>query len=266
MFDYITNLFKKKSTMEELKEVIEDDDQTQPDGGTEIIKNILTAVKLNGTDVVIPKVSVVCANVDMDYDETMQLIHSAPKSRYPVYEKEKDNIIGYLHIKAVLTFPEKNKKHFDIQKLVKPAIYVPESMPVLELYKEMRDNNLHIAVVIDEYGAFDGIITITDLLTKIIGEFDDDAQINDIQILNDSSIICHGATKLQKIDELWGLNLDETHDDDIITLGGYIFAMNGALPRKKTTILDEKNAVNLTILEVDDRRILKVQIDKISTR
>ncbi len=270
MIDIIKKLFVKKSKIQEIHEIINESEDLNQEAleGESYIKNILNAVELTAQDVCVPKGNVISVSSEATYEEITKIISITPKSRYPVYEDNKDNIIGFIHIKSVLTYPNKSPKtkKFELKKFVKPVIYAAFSMPALELLKQMLSNNVHIAILIDEYGAFDGIITLTDLLSEIIGEIGDDFsihQVNEIQIVNDDVIICEGATKLEKIDALWNIKLDESRDDDILTLGGLIFALNGELPRKDSIIIDEINQVKFIILDANDRKITKVRIEKI---
>jgi magnesium and cobalt transporter len=177
-------------------------------------------------------------NIEDPVDELLHLVIDTGHSRFPVYEGERDNIIGILLAKDLLKL--QRAPELNIRALLRPAVFVPESKGLNDLLRQFRDNRNHLAIVIDEYGRTAGLITIEDVLEQIVGEIEDEFDIaddaGDIFGLPDRSFRVSGDTAIERVDEAFGVDLrqarqaDDDHDFD--TLGGLIAHEMGHVPHR----------------------------------
>ena len=229
--------------------------------GRKMIDSIFEFDDLLAYEIMTPRTDVFMIDLNDDrgeyFDELMELTHS----RIPVYEDDPDNIVGILHIKDYLY--NATKKGFDnvrIKKLLRPAYFVPETKNVDALFKEMQKHNYHLAILIDEYGGFSGIVSVEDIIEQIVGDIDDEFDEEDrvIERVDDNTFIVDGNVYLDDLEEETGVELESENSE---TIGGFIIDLMGEIPKarvKYDPIRYEK--YEFTILKVKDRRIEKVRI------
>jgi magnesium and cobalt transporter len=174
-------------------------------------------------------------NIDSPYDEILHVVIDTAHSRFPVYEGERENIIGILLAKDLLKL--QRAPELNIRALLRPAVFVPESKGLNDLLREFRGNRNHLAVVIDEFGRIAGLITIEDVLEQIVGEiedeFDIDADEGDIFGLADRTYRVSGDTAIERVNEAFGVTLAATDDEqDFDTIGGLIAHEMGHVPKR----------------------------------
>jgi magnesium and cobalt transporter len=169
--------------------------------------------------------------IDAPYDELLHLVIDTAHSRFPVYEGERENIIGILLAKDLLKL--QRAPELNIRALLRPATFVPESKGLNDLLREFRGNRNHLAIVIDEFGRVAGLITIEDVLEEIVGEIEDEFDVDedegDIFALADSTWRVSGDTPIERINEAFGLRLS---DEDFDTIGGLIAHTMGHVPKR----------------------------------
>lgn len=226
----------------------------------EMINNIFEFDDTEVAEIMTHRTEVIAIPIDANIDEVVNLVFNEKYTRFPVYENNIDNIIGILHVKDLLRYKEKYvEANFSIKQILRPAYYVPDSKKISDLFKEMQNQKVHMAIVIDEYGGTAGIVTIEDLIEEIVGNiFDEyDEEEIDIQEINENEYIIEGLTGLDDVEELLNIGLPV---DDYDTLSGFIISLLGRLPDDNDH--DEVKFGNCTfkIMEVDEKVISKVKV------
>ena len=192
------------------------------------------------------------------WDELMELRYS----RIPVSDGDPDNIVGILHIKDYLYNAAMNGfDNVDIRELLRPAYFVPETKNIDALFHELQKERQHLAVLIDEYGGFSGIVTVEDIIEQIVGDIDDEYDEEDrvIETVDANTYIVDGNVYLDDLEEETGVKLESDNSE---TIGGFIIDLTGEIPKEKATHkpIDYEN-YRFTILNVKDRRIEKLKIE-----
>jgi magnesium and cobalt transporter len=196
-----------------------------------MLEGVLRIAKMSAGDVMVaaPKMDVL--NVESGYEEMLHQIIETGHSRFPVYEGDRENIIGILLAKDLLK--RQRSPDLNIRTLIRPAAFVPETKGLNDLLREFRGNRNHQAIVIDEYGRVAGLITIEDVLEEIVGEiedeFDEDDEAGDIYALADGSWRVDGETAIERVSEAFGTPFD---DNDFETIGGLIAHEMGHVPKR----------------------------------
>lgn len=226
----------------------------------EMINNIFELDDTEVSEIMTHRTEVIAIPIEANIEEVVNLVFNEKYTRFPVYENNIDNIVGILHVKDLLRYKEKYEDgKFTIKDIIRPAYYVPDSKKISDLFKEMQNQKVHMAIVIDEYGGTAGIVTIEDLIEEIVGNiFDEyDEEENDIQEVNENEYIIEGLTGLDDVEELLNIGLPV---DDYDTLSGFIIGLLGRLPDDNDH--DEVKYGNCTfkIMEVDEKVISKVKV------
>lgn len=229
--------------------------------GRKMIDSIFEFDDLLAYEIMTPRTDVFMIDLDDDrseyFEELMELTHS----RIPVYQGDPDNIVGILHIKDYLYHA--SKKGFDnlkIKKLLRPAYFVPETKNIDALFRELQINKQHLAMLIDEYGGFSGIVSVEDIIEQIVGDIDDEFDEEDriIEKVDDNTFIVDGNVYLDDLEEETGVDLES---DTSETIGGFIIDQMGEIPKERVKydpVVYEN--YEFTIAKVKDRRIEKVRI------
>lgn len=242
-------------------------DQGQESGelkedGRKMIDSIFDFDDLLAYEIMTPRTDVFMIDLEDDredyFEEMMELTHS----RIPVYEGDADNIIGMLHIKDYLL----NASHVgfdnvDIRSLLRPVYLVPETKNIDSLFKELQKEKHHIAILIDEYGGFSGIVSIEDIIEQIVGDIDDEYDEEDrvIEKVDDRTYIVDGNVYLDDLDDETPVSLESDNSE---TIGGFIIDLMGEIPKEDVKYSPIRfEDYDFTILEVKDRRIERIRID-----
>lgn len=205
--------------------------------GTEsriMMEGVMKISQMHVAEIMIPAAKMDLIDVDMDMSEMLALIIEIGHSRYPVYEKDKENIIGVLMTKDVLKW--QRAPELNLKVLLRTAVFVPETKKLTDLLREFKKNRNHMAMVIDEFGRISGLVTFEDLLEEIVGEiedeFDTDTGEGDIYSLVDKSFRVAGHTDVLKINTEFGVKLNSEGEEQFETIGGLIAHLMGHVPRK----------------------------------
>jgi magnesium and cobalt transporter len=203
-----------------------------------MLEGVIRMAEMTAGDVMLASTRMDLLNIEDPVDELLHQVIDTGHSRFPVYEGERDNIIGILLAKDLLKL--QRAPELNIRALLRPAVFVPESKGLNDLLRQFRDNRNHLAIVIDEYGRTAGLITIEDVLEQIVGEIEDEFDIaddaGDIFGLPDRSFRVSGDTAIERVDEAFGVDLrqarqaEDEHDFD--TLGGLIAHEMGHVPHR----------------------------------
>lgn len=195
-------------------------------------------------------------------DEFIKLKHS----RIPVYDDEVDNILGIIYTKDyLLEAIDVGIKSVDIRKLIKPAFFVPEKIETDKLFSQMQKDHTHMAILIDEYGGFSGLVTMEDLVEEIVGDMDDtfDKDLPDIRTSTKGSYIVKGSTSIKDLNDILGLDIDE-ENDQYDTVGGFIIDKLGFIPDDDCDQAVNYKDYEFKILYIEDTRIKIVRVKKIN--
>ncbi len=231
------------------------------DAQIEMINNIFEFDDIDVADIMTHRTDMVCIDDDEPLSEAVKLSIENGFSRIPVYEEDPDDIVGIVYIKDFLKYVGTNlPKTKTVKDMMRPAYYVPETKRCGELFTEMTEKRVQMAVVIDEYGGTAGIVTLEDLLESIVGNIQDeyDQEDEEISIINDTIFEVDGITDIEEVEEHIGKTFPE---GDYDTIGGYIISVLGFLPQdgEMNEVIFEN--VKFTVLNVEERRIGKVKVE-----
>ena len=227
----------------------------------EMINNIFEFDDIDVADIMTHRTDMVCIDDDEPLSEAVKLSIENGFSRIPVYEEDPDNIIGIVYIKDFLKYVGTNlPKTKTVKDMMRPAYYVPETKRCGELFTEMTEKRVQMAVVVDEYGGTAGIVTLEDVLESIVGNIQDeyDQEDEEISIINDTTFEVDGITDIEEVEEHTGKTFPE---GDYDTIGGYIISVLGFLPEDGQMNEVTFENVKFTVLNVEERRIGKVKVE-----
>ena len=210
-------------------------------------------------EIMTPRVDVTAIKSDTTIEKLREMVIKEKHSRVPVYKDRVDNIEGIVIAKDLLEYADDKCKNNSIEPLIRPVYYVPESMKVAELLKELQKRKQKLAVVVDEHGGVSGLVTMEDLVEEIVGEIQDEYDREETQIIEKgpSDYIVSGDAEVEEIEELFDLEFAE---DNYITIGGLITHHLGRLPEVGEKV--QIKGLSLEILEVDQKTIKKLRIKK----
>ena len=229
----------------------------------EMINNIFEFDDIVAADVMTHRTEIEAVEIHEPLADIVKLAIDEGYSRIPVYKEELDNIVGILYVKDLLKYVGNDvPKSFKISNIMRPAVFVPESKKCGDLFEELTEKRLQLAIVVDEYGGTAGLITMEDLIESILGniqdEYDDEEE--DIEQLSDTVFTIDGVTDLDEVED----ELDrELPKGDYDTLAGMIISHLGYIPSEEETPSVEVNHILFTVLTVEDRRIEKVRVEKL---
>jgi putative hemolysin len=227
----------------------------------EMIENVLELSSTIASEIMTPRTDIVAAEVNSDLQQVLDTITSAGHTRIPVYEENIDNIIGLVYAKDLLGEIVKSGAEFKLRDKMRNAYFVPESKPLRSLLHEFQNQKLHIAVVLDEYGGTAGIVTLEDILEELVGEITDEYEetpTEPIKKIDQDTIEADARTYIDDINDQCELNLPE--DEDYETIGGFVFARLGYIPKTGESF-DHEN-LKFTITSAEARSVKRVKIQK----
>jgi len=225
-----------------------------------IIVGALHVADMHARDIMIPRSALVVVHEDQQPTELLPLVIDSKHSRFPVVGDDVDDIKGILHAKDLLSLAlEEEGQRFDIKDFIRPAAVIPESKRLNVLLEEFRANRNHMALVVDEYGQISGAVTIEDVLEQIVGEIEDEHDVDDdsfVKQLEPSSFHVKANTTIEDFNEYFGLELS---DDEFDTIGGIVLQAFGHLPELGESI--EVAGLKFEVLNADSRRLRLLRVD-----
>ncbi len=266
LFELFGKLFKKKSTEEDkidedvLNEMVDEIEESGDieESGAEIVRNAIDLNDIQAYEIMTPRVDVYAIDVDDDIYEIIKDGEIFNHSRIPVYEETIDNIIGILPIKAVAKAIFKHQK-INVRELMYKPLIVPRNHQILDLLAEFKQSKIHIAVLIDEYGGTEGIVTMEDILEEIVGDiFDEMDEVEEEFVINkDGSYTVDGSMNIDDFFELIGFDSDE-YDTDYITAGGFCQDILDRFAKKGDEF--DFSHYHFKVLEADEFTVEKLQV------
>ena len=213
-------------------------------------------------DVMIPRTEIYAINIT-DMSNSKHLIDKVISGQYTrilVYENNLDNIVGFIHIKDIIS---NFYNDFSAGNIIREVMYIPPSMKAVNLFIKMQSSHIHVAIVIDEYGGTEGLITMADLVEEIVGDIDDEhgiPTVPSIVNISDKKIEVNARVLVKNLEETFNIDFRDCEEDDYVTIGGLILSMIGRVP-VTNEVFKHKNGAVFSIKEADDRCIYKIVID-----
>ena len=232
------------------------------DHENELLKNLAGLRGVKASDVMVPRIDIVSVSLSDNFDDIVKQLVKANHSRIPVIGESVDEIAGILHIKDVLAKMH-SKEIPDIKTFLKEPIFVAPSISLLDLLHEMRIKKRHMALVVDEYGGIDGLVTIEDLVEEIVGEIEDEHdESTEIRFekVSNNVVIVEAKISLDYFKTKLKINFHELINEELDTLGGFIISLAGRVPVVGEVIRDSASGLEFEILDADPRKILLVKI------
>ena len=228
----------------------------------ELLKNLAGLRGITASDVMVPRVDIISVAMSDNFEDIVEQLIKTNHSRVPVRNESLDDIVGILHIKDVLANLFLKEKP-NINSLLKKPVFVSPSISLLDLLYEMRVKRRHLALVVDEYGGIDGLVTIEDLVEELVGEIEDEHESTSeirLEKIEDGSTIVEARITINMLEDLIKSIRKEDLNDEIETLGGFIISIAGRVPVKGEVIKYSPSGLKFEILEADPRKITLVKI------
>lgn len=226
-----------------------------------LLSNILHLRDVRVYDVMVPRADIAAIEIETGREDLLDFLAERQFSRFPVYRGTLDDVLGTVHIKDVITAIAQGRK-IRLKDLLADIPVISPSLPILDLLLEMRKTRRHIALIVDEYGGIDGLVTMGDVMEAIIGEIDDEHDRETApQIVEeaDGSILADARLDIEEFEQRFGAILSEEEREESDTLGGLVFAMAGRVPARGE-VLAHATGMIFEVLEADPRRISRLRI------
>jgi putative hemolysin len=224
----------------------------------EMLYKVFDFADKEASDVMVPRPEVVALSIDLPPEQALEAVMDAPYTRYPVYRGDLDEIVGILHVRDLFhALRERGMEQVRIQDIVRPAHIVPETKDLAALLTEFRRTNQHMAVVVDEYGEMEGIVTLEDLLEEIVGEIEDEFDLPDesVEQVDEDTIRIDGTFPIDDFNERFHTELPQ---EDYHTVAGFVFGLLGRQPEVGDDI--SHDGMRFDVLEVEGSRINKIAV------
>jgi CBS domain containing-hemolysin-like protein len=250
---------KRRVTEAEIQEVMDAGEEEGLINREEnaMIRSILALGDTMVREIMLPRMDMACVSIEDEVSEVLASIIACGHSRLPVYEGTIDHVIGLIYAKDLLKHWGETDGAIELRKLIRPPFFVPETKNLEELLHDFKKRRVHMAVVIDEYGGTAGLVTIEDLLEQIVGDIQDEYDLEKERLTEepDGAIVADGRLPIEELEEYFNIVVER---DKFETVGGLIFHLTGRIPLAGEVV--ESDTLVLTVLEADERRIAKVRI------
>jgi CBS domain containing-hemolysin-like protein len=269
-----------ESVRDRMEELIEEREESRRDGDRQahrddfsaqeraVLGNVLKLRDKTADDVMVPRADIMAMPEDFTLNQAIRLIQRDGHSRYPVYRGQLDEIVGMVHIKDVFASIG-NEASFDLKSILRKPLFTVPSVPVLDLLLQMRMARIHMALVVDEYGGIDGLVTIEDLVETIVGDISDehDEDVSpQMQERPDGTIELDARMPVETFEKKLGAVLtEEERAADIDTVGGLVFTLAGRVPARGE-LVSHSSGLEFRVLDADPRRIRRLRVRKPGTQ
>ena len=252
---------------EEIEEAIDEAEESRPVAGDlspterQMLRNLLHFGEQTAGEIAVTRGDIIAVPSDISFDDLVRAFADAGHSRLPVYGESLDQVIGMVHIKDVFIANVDPSKDRAMAALMREPLFVPESMGVIELLARMRAQRIHLAIVVDEFGGTEGLVTIEDVVEEIVGEIEDEhdeAEAGMLTMLDDGLWEADARVELEELAEAVDPRLS-SDKDEVDTLGGLIFLLTGHIPAKGECIT-HPSGWKLEAVDSDPRRIIRVRL------
>ena len=237
-------------------------------GERSLLRNIIRLRDLSASDVMVPRADIHAVAEDTGFDDLLAAFSAHGHSRLPVYRESLDDVLGFIHVKDLMT-ARAGGRSFDLKAVLRQILFVAPSMRVLDLLLQMRLSRQHLALVVDEFGGIDGLITIEDLVEQIVGEIEDEHDIAEGPKLiprPDGTLVADARATIEAFEELVGPILTpEEREADIDTLGGLVVHLSGRVP-SRGELVSHPSGVAFEVIDADPRRIRRLRVRNLPVR
>jgi len=227
-----------------------------------LIGNILNVHDRTAADVMVPRVDIIALDADDPFSDVVKCMIEHGHSRVPVYRETLDDVIGFVHVKDVLA-PVAERRPAKLSRILRKVLFVAPSLPILDLLVQMRQAKTHIAMVVDEFGGIDGLVTIEDLIEEIVGDIEDEHDVDETPAMTegaDGSVIADARLPIEALEEQHGMTLRPEGDaEDVDTLGGLVFTLAGRVPKRGEVIV-HPDGIEFEVLDADPRRVKRLRV------
>ncbi len=267
---HFLRLIRRPRNGEALRETIDEMIEEPPADGPDpfsahervLIGNVLKVHDRTAGDAMVPRVDIVALDVETPFAEAVEYVVEQGHSRMPVYRETLDDVIGFIHVKDVLA-PVARRRETKLAPILRKVLFVAPSVPILDLLVQMRQARTHIAMVVDEFGGIDGLVTIEDLIEEIVGEIEDEHDVADGPRLverSDGTLIADARIPIEALEERQGIRLRPAGDQEgVDTLGGLVSALAGRVPGRGEVIV-HPSGIEFEVLDGDPRRIERLRV------
>jgi len=228
----------------------------------DMLEGVLSVSDMQVRDIMIPRSQMIVVERDQSLEEFLPMVIEEAHSRFPVIGESRDEVIGILLAKDLLPFVARGGESFDIREVLRPAVFVPESKRLNVLLREFRTSRNHIAIVVDEYGGVAGMVTIEDVVEQIVGEIEDEHDIDeddsDIVLIAKGRHTVRALTAIEDFNEHFGTALP---DDEFDTIGGLLLSQFGHMPKRGESL--DMEGLHFRVLRADSRRLHLVEVTRI---
>jgi CBS domain containing-hemolysin-like protein len=251
----------------EIEEAIDEADEARPVAGDlspaerQMLRNLLHFGEQTAGDICVTRGDIIAVPDDIGFDELVRAFADAGHSRLPVYGESLDEVVGMVHIKDVFIANFDPSKDRSLDALMREPLFVPESMGIIELLARMRSQRIHLAIVVDEFGGTEGLVTIEDVVEEIVGEIEDehdDAEAAMLTLLDDGLWEADARIELDELADAVDRRLS-SDEDEVDTLGGLMFLLVGHIPAKGECVA-HPSGWKLEAVDSDPRRIIRVRL------
>ncbi len=255
------SIFRMKhgpSLEDSIQEALEDGEVKRDD--VNMLLNILNLDDKLVHEVMVPRTDIICADIADGTDEVVRLIVEMGHSRIPIYEHDKDNIIGIVHAKDLIRFMSPScGEPPEIQSVMRQPMFIPENKNVRDMLQEFRRSKIHLAVAVDEYGGTSGLITLEDVLEEIVGEIEDEHDTErpeEIKHAGDGTALISGRVEIMDLNSEFELDISS---EQVETIGGYLCELSGHVPREQEIFTI--SGMRFTVIEADQKQVRWIRIE-----
>ena len=272
IYGSIISLFRSNQK-EELKNVIEDlidenksNSEKIDDGTKNIFKNVINLSDKCIEDVMIPRADIDAVSSDIKIDKLITFINKTKHSRIPVFQENLDKIIGMIHIRDLFEEVNNKKKRENLspsKKITRKILFSSPSMKILDLLLKMRSEQIHMSIVVDEFGGTNGLVTIEDLVEEIVGEIKDEhdfEEIEEIKKISKKTYDVSARLPVEDLEKKIGGYFTDEEKEDIDTVGGLVFNLLGKIP-SRGEVINHKSGLEFTIRDADTRKIKRILVN-----
>lgn len=269
---WVRSLFKSRNgestlreSLDELIEEREDDEEPISESERALLANVLELRGRTIYDVMVPRADIIAIEETTPFETVIETMTGKGHSRLPVYRESLDDVIGMVHIKDLVAWRGR-VEDFTLANVQRTILFVSPSMQVMELLLEMRAKRSHMAIVVDEYGGVDGLVTIEDLVEEIVGEIEDEHDHTsepDFTERPDGTYEADARVSIDVLEETFGTLLNDDEREDIDTLGGLVFSLTGHIPIRGE-LVRHPVGVEFQVVDADPRRIKRVRLRRVA--
>ncbi len=228
--------------------------------GLNVFNNVLEFCSHSVRDIMTPRAEIYAVDIDLNRDDLVNKIKESNHTRVPIYKNNIDNIIGFIHVKDILF---NINKTISFKGIVHNVFYIPPSMKIINLFIKMQSSHTHLAVVLDEYGCTEGLVSMVDIIKEIVGDIkdenDEDQGFFLIKISEDKFEVS-ARVLIKEIEEKLHIELKDSEDEDYVTINGLIFAIAGRVPLVNE-VINHKSGIKFLVKEANERCVHKLIID-----